>query len=145
MKTNYSLFNGCTFGSDPSQDPCLDYWEHTGHTNLYGFGTSFDAITTKSSPDLPAPNVLTYFAPAFFRGFFRGYYLNNYDTHNSRTLTSPSQGSHKRLQIITMPSPPLFSRLTLPPGARFGSRAPTLKINWTFKKCISRLQRVLKM
>ncbi|KAF9460958.1 GMC oxidoreductase-domain-containing protein [Collybia nuda] len=72
MKSNYSLFNGCTFGSDPTQDPCLNYWENIGHSNLYAFGTSFDAITTKSSPDLSAPNVLTYFAPAFFRGFFRG-------------------------------------------------------------------------
>ncbi|EEB92432.1 hypothetical protein MPER_09058 [Moniliophthora perniciosa FA553] len=26
MKQNFSVFNGCTFGSDPDQDPCLKAW-----------------------------------------------------------------------------------------------------------------------
>jgi choline dehydrogenase len=72
MTTNYSLFDGCTFLSDPAEDPCLEFWKDNGHANLYSFGTALNAITSKSSPDLPASNILTYFAPAFFRGFFRG-------------------------------------------------------------------------
>ncbi|KAF8882001.1 GMC oxidoreductase-domain-containing protein [Infundibulicybe gibba] len=74
MKQNFSLFDGCTFLSDPKDDPCLQFWIDSGHLNLYSFGGALEAITTKSSPELAEPDILTYFAPAFFRGFFRGMY-----------------------------------------------------------------------
>ncbi|KAF9467914.1 GMC oxidoreductase-domain-containing protein, partial [Collybia nuda] len=71
MNANYSIWEGCYLLSDPTKDACLAYWQ-TGKLNLYSFGPIFSAITAKASPSLAAPNMLTYWAPARFIGFFRG-------------------------------------------------------------------------
>lgn len=71
MKLNFSLFNGCTLLSDPDEDPCLEYWLSNGHLNLYSFGGALEAATAQSVGS-PEPDILTYWDPAFFRGFVRG-------------------------------------------------------------------------
>ncbi|KAG6915224.1 hypothetical protein DXG01_012643 [Tephrocybe rancida] len=83
LKQNYTLFNGCTFLSDPNKDPCLQDWIDSNHRNLYAFTTTIDAIITKSTPDRSDPDVMTYFTPAFFPGFFRGAPQQLADTHNA--------------------------------------------------------------
>ncbi|KAG6854497.1 hypothetical protein C0991_006099 [Blastosporella zonata] len=85
MKSNYSLFDGCKFLSDPAQDPCLQKWLDSDHLNLYAFAGSIDAVVTQSSSAVPAPDVLTYFLPAYFPGFFRGAPQQLADNHNALT------------------------------------------------------------
>ncbi|KAF8069141.1 GMC oxidoreductase-domain-containing protein, partial [Lyophyllum atratum] len=72
MQNNYTLFNGCKFLSDPEQDPCLQDWLQSNHKNLYAFSGVIEAVITQSSPNLPGPDILTYFIPASFPGFVRG-------------------------------------------------------------------------
>ncbi|KAG6854501.1 hypothetical protein C0991_006103 [Blastosporella zonata] len=83
LKQNYTLFNGCTFLSDPKKDPCLQDWIDSDHKNLYAFTTTIDAIITKSTPNRTDPDVMTYFTPAFFPGFFKGAPQQLADTHNA--------------------------------------------------------------
>lgn len=85
MKNNYTLYKGCKFLSDPSQDPCLQDWLDSNHRNLYAFSGVVDAVITKSLPSLPAPDVLTYFIPGSFPGFFRGAPQQLADNHNALT------------------------------------------------------------
>ncbi|KAG6901729.1 hypothetical protein C0995_008697 [Termitomyces sp. Mi166 len=72
LKDNFTMFDGCRFLSDPTADSCLQYWLDHEHKNGYAFAPATNGIITKSSSSLPAPDVLTYWIPAFFRGFFRG-------------------------------------------------------------------------
>ncbi|KAG5726885.1 Choline dehydrogenase [Termitomyces sp. T112] len=72
LKNNFTLLNGCTFLSDPIKDPCLQDWLTSDHENAYAFAGIFDAVITQSSSSLPAPDILTYYIPALFPGFFRG-------------------------------------------------------------------------
>jgi len=72
LKNNFTLFNGCTFLSDPAEDPCLADWNANNHENLYAFNGPLAANITKSSPEAPVPDMLTYILPANFVGFFRG-------------------------------------------------------------------------
>ncbi|KAG6815548.1 hypothetical protein H0H87_000631 [Tephrocybe sp. NHM501043] len=83
LKQNYTLFNGCTFLSDPKKDPCLQDWIDSNHRNLYAFTTTIDAIITKSTPERADPDVMTYFTPAFFPGFFKGAPQQLAETHNA--------------------------------------------------------------
>ncbi|KAJ7157342.1 hypothetical protein C8R46DRAFT_1114199 [Mycena filopes] len=73
MKNDYKLFSGCTFLSDPAQDPCLEDWINSDHANLYSFNPVLAVIIDKSNESLAAPDVFTYLAPAFFTGIFRGF------------------------------------------------------------------------
>ena len=72
MKQNFSLFTGCTFGSDPEQDPCLKAWEDEGRANAYSFGPALEVFTYKSRPDYTYPDIMTYMLPGYFEGFVRG-------------------------------------------------------------------------
>ncbi|RDB28025.1 Oxygen-dependent choline dehydrogenase [Hypsizygus marmoreus] len=85
MKQNYSLLNECKFLSDPNKDPCLKYWQQHNHENVYAFGSALDAIITKSSASLDVPDILTYFTPVSFPGFFRGAPQQVADVHNALT------------------------------------------------------------
>ena len=40
MKNNWTIYDGCTFGSDPATDPCLKTWIDDGRKNLYSSGAS---------------------------------------------------------------------------------------------------------
>ncbi|KAG6876710.1 hypothetical protein C0992_012048 [Termitomyces sp. T32_za158] len=85
LKDNYTVFNGCTFLSDRAEDPCLAYWQDHNHENGYAFSGLINAVITKSSSSLPAPDVLTYYSPVFFRGFFRGVPQEVAEIHNGLT------------------------------------------------------------
>ncbi|KAG6897419.1 hypothetical protein C0992_001733 [Termitomyces sp. T32_za158] len=85
MKDNYTLFNGCTVLSNRTEDPCLAYWLDHNHKNLYAFAGVVNSVISQSSSSLPAPDVLTYYIPAFFRGFFRGVPQEVADIHNGLT------------------------------------------------------------
>ncbi|KAK7047393.1 hypothetical protein VNI00_006624 [Paramarasmius palmivorus] len=69
MKQNFSLLDGCTFGSDPEQDPCLKAWRDEGRANIYSFGPAFQTFTYKSDPGYQDPDILTYIVPGYFEGF----------------------------------------------------------------------------
>ncbi|KAJ6606252.1 hypothetical protein DFH09DRAFT_966443 [Mycena vulgaris] len=73
LKNNFKLFTGCTFLSDPAQDPCLKDWIKSNHSNIYSFNPVLDVIISKSNPSLAAPDIFTYIAPAYFKGIFRGF------------------------------------------------------------------------
>ncbi|KAI0031548.1 hypothetical protein K488DRAFT_51831 [Vararia minispora EC-137] len=72
LKSNFSLFNGCTFGSDPSTDPCLQYWLESNHQNLYSFGSAIFHAPYKTDDSLSDPDMMHYWLPANFPGFVRG-------------------------------------------------------------------------
>ncbi|EEB94447.1 hypothetical protein MPER_06738 [Moniliophthora perniciosa FA553] len=83
MKQNFSLYNGCTFGSDPEQDPCLKAWRDEGRLNIYSFGAATQAFTYKSNPEYENPDMMTYIGPSYFPGFVRGIavsYLNRLES-----------------------------------------------------------------
>uniref|UniRef100_A0A0W0FI94 Glucose-methanol-choline oxidoreductase N-terminal domain-containing protein n=1 Tax=Moniliophthora roreri TaxID=221103 RepID=A0A0W0FI94_MONRR len=90
MKQNFSLLNGCTFGSDPDQDPCLKAWRDEGRANVYSFGPAFQAFTFKSNPEYRDPDMITYVAPGFFPGFVRGFpeLLTSPQNHNAVTAVN---------------------------------------------------------
>ncbi|KAL0577204.1 hypothetical protein V5O48_004802 [Marasmius crinis-equi] len=73
MKKNFSLLEGCSFGSDPAQDPCLKAWRDEEKPNVYSLGPVLEAFTYKSSPEYNYPDMLTYLGPVYFPGFVRGF------------------------------------------------------------------------
>ncbi|KAL0577200.1 hypothetical protein V5O48_004798 [Marasmius crinis-equi] len=101
MKQNFSLFNGCTFGSDPEQDPCLSDWMDEGRMNLYSFGPALEVFTYKSQPEYTYPDIMTYMLPGYFEGFVRGFPELAASTHNAVTAvnlkTRPSSRGTVRL------------------------------------------------
>ncbi|KAK1224800.1 hypothetical protein PQX77_012284 [Marasmius sp. AFHP31] len=88
MKQNFSLFAGCTFGSDPEQDPCLKTWEEEGRANVYSFGPALEVFTYKSRPDYTYPDIMTYMLPGYFEGFVRGFPEKAANTHNAVTAVN---------------------------------------------------------
>ncbi|KAF7348775.1 Oxygen-dependent choline dehydrogenase [Mycena venus] len=87
LKENYTLFDGCTFLYTSEDDPCLEYWATSGHANLYSFGPALFTTMSRTSgtPDSAQPDMLTYWVPAYFPGFFRGFAQRIADTHNALT------------------------------------------------------------
>ncbi|KAJ6596530.1 hypothetical protein B0H10DRAFT_1762243, partial [Mycena sp. CBHHK59/15] len=73
LKQNYTLFDGCKFLYTPEDDPCLEFWITSGHENLYSFGPALFTTMSRTTPDLVQPDMLTYWVPAYFPGFFRGF------------------------------------------------------------------------
>ncbi|KAJ7184484.1 putative choline dehydrogenase [Mycena filopes] len=73
LKRDFKLFAGCTFLSDPAQDPCLGDWINSNHMNVYSFNPVLAVTVHKSNESLVAPDVFTYIAPAFFKGIFPGF------------------------------------------------------------------------
>ncbi|KAK7006238.1 choline dehydrogenase [Favolaschia claudopus] len=82
LKQNHTLFNGCTLGSTPEQDPCLAYWIESGHQNLYSLGATSSVQFFQTSPDLPEPDIMIYWALGYFPGFFRGFPDQLANRHN---------------------------------------------------------------
>ncbi|KAK7006193.1 choline dehydrogenase [Favolaschia claudopus] len=85
LKQNHTLFNGCTVLPTPQQDPCLAFWIKSDHQNLYSLGAALVVNMSKSSPDLAEPDVMTYWAPGYFPGFFRGFPDEIANIHNALT------------------------------------------------------------
>ncbi|KAK7042143.1 choline dehydrogenase [Favolaschia claudopus] len=85
LKQNHSLFNGCTVLSDPAKDPCLEYWIESDHQNLYSFGAPTFFMMNKSSPALPEPDIMIYWTPGYFPGFFHGFADQLASYHNVLT------------------------------------------------------------
>ncbi|KAJ7153621.1 GMC oxidoreductase-domain-containing protein, partial [Mycena filopes] len=85
LKQNYTLFNGCTVLYTPEDDPCLRFWTESGHQNLYSLGAALFMNMTKSVPSLPAPDIMTYWVPGSFRGFFPGFAQQLAGIHNGFT------------------------------------------------------------
>ncbi|KAF7368742.1 Choline dehydrogenase [Mycena venus] len=73
LKDDFKLLNGCTFLSDPAQDPCLEDWIQSDHMNVYSFNPVLAVIINKSKESLEVPDMFTYVAPAYFEGIFRGF------------------------------------------------------------------------
>ncbi|KAG6885744.1 hypothetical protein C0993_010571, partial [Termitomyces sp. T159_Od127] len=53
--------------------------------NAYAFAGTMNSVISQSSSSLPAPDVLTYYDPVLFRGFFRGVPQEVADVHNGLT------------------------------------------------------------
>ncbi|KAJ7846119.1 hypothetical protein B0H13DRAFT_2408642 [Mycena leptocephala] len=85
LKQNHTLFDGCTVLYTPEDDPCLKFWTESGHQNLYSFGAALSMMMLRSSPAMPEPDIMIYWAPAFFRGFFHGFPEEVADIHNAIT------------------------------------------------------------
>jgi choline dehydrogenase len=79
------LFDGCTVLYTPEDDPCLKFWTESGHQNIYSFGAALSMMMLKSSPAMRDPDIMIYWGPAFFRGFFRGFAEELADIHNALT------------------------------------------------------------
>ncbi|KAL0580776.1 hypothetical protein V5O48_001241 [Marasmius crinis-equi] len=111
LKHNFTLFKGCSFGSDPEQDPCLKAWRDEGRSNLYSLGVLLEGFTFKSSPEYPYPDMMIYVAPVYFPGFVRGVADLAAEHHNAVTAVSlkahPSSkgtveltGSHPQDRVV---------------------------------------------
>ncbi|KAJ7472713.1 hypothetical protein FB451DRAFT_1367600 [Mycena latifolia] len=85
LKQNHTLFNGCTVLSTPEEDPCLAFWTESAHENLYSFGAALVMMMSRSSPAQPEPDIMIYWAPAYFEGFVRGFPDQLADVHNALT------------------------------------------------------------
>ncbi|KAJ7340778.1 hypothetical protein DFH08DRAFT_245159 [Mycena albidolilacea] len=83
LKKNHTLFDGCTALYTPEDDPCLKFWIESDHQNLYSLGVASVVMMSRSSPDLPEPDILIYWAPGYFPGFFYGFQDELADTHNA--------------------------------------------------------------
>ncbi|KAI4519917.1 hypothetical protein K525DRAFT_204955, partial [Schizophyllum commune Loenen D] len=73
FKNNYTLLNGCTYGSDPATDPCLADYVAT-HENVYGLGIINLHMPYKSDESLEDPDIDIYWGLTYFPGFRRGTY-----------------------------------------------------------------------
>ncbi|KAI5828533.1 hypothetical protein K523DRAFT_387842 [Schizophyllum commune Tattone D] len=73
FKNNYTLLDGCTYGSDPATDPCLADYVAT-HENVYGLGIINLHMPYKSDESLEDPDIDIYWGLAYFPGFRRGTY-----------------------------------------------------------------------
>ncbi|KAL1704681.1 hypothetical protein EV121DRAFT_291132 [Schizophyllum commune] len=71
FKNNYTLLNGCTYGSDPATDPCLADYIAT-HENVYGLGIINLHMPYKSDESLEDPDIDIYWGLTYFPGFRRG-------------------------------------------------------------------------
>ncbi|KAJ6561800.1 hypothetical protein B0H19DRAFT_1233669 [Mycena capillaripes] len=85
LKQNHTLFNGCTVLYTPEDDPCLEFWIESGHQNLYSFGAALFMMMSRSAPAQPSPDVMIYWAPAYFPGFVRGFPDSLANVHNALT------------------------------------------------------------
>ncbi|KAJ7253373.1 hypothetical protein B0H12DRAFT_596573, partial [Mycena haematopus] len=85
LENDFKLLEGCTFLSDPAQDPCLEDWLESDHMNIYGFSPVLDVIITKSNEALAVPDIFTYTTPAYFEGIFRGFAQEVVDHPNGFT------------------------------------------------------------
>ncbi|KAJ7679216.1 hypothetical protein DFH06DRAFT_1465388 [Mycena polygramma] len=85
LKQNHTLFDGCVVLYSPAEDPCLKFWAESDHENIYSFGAAFFMMMSKSSPDLPEPDMMSYWSPGYFRGFFHGFSEELADIHNALT------------------------------------------------------------
>jgi choline dehydrogenase len=86
LKKNHTLFNGCTVRYTPEDDPCLKFWIESGHKNLYSLGIALFMTIFKSVPALPEPDMMIYWVPGFFRGFFHGFSEEIADIHNALSV-----------------------------------------------------------
>ncbi|KAI5896059.1 alcohol oxidase [Schizophyllum commune H4-8] len=71
LKNNYTLFNGCTYGSDPATDPCLSEYTET-RENVYGLGFIAVQMPYKSDESLEDPDMDLYWGFTYFPGFKPG-------------------------------------------------------------------------
>ncbi|KAL1716590.1 hypothetical protein EV715DRAFT_293071 [Schizophyllum commune] len=71
FKNNYTLLDGCTYGSDPATDPCLADYVAT-HENVYGLGIINLHMPYKSDESLEDPDIDIYWGLTYFPGFRRG-------------------------------------------------------------------------
>ncbi|KAK6996526.1 choline dehydrogenase [Favolaschia claudopus] len=85
LKQNTTAFKDCTILYTPEDDPCLAYWMASGHQNIYSLGFSLLFMTSKSSPDLDEPDILTYWSAGYFPGFFRGFVEELVEHRNALT------------------------------------------------------------
>jgi len=49
MKAPWRIYEGCTFGDSPENDPCLKTWVENGRKNIYGSGAAIYAQTVRTS------------------------------------------------------------------------------------------------
>jgi choline dehydrogenase len=83
LKKNHTLFEGCTVLYTPEDDPCLKFWIESDHQNLYSLGVASVVMMSRSSPDLPEPDIMIYWVPGNFPGFFHGFQDELASTHNA--------------------------------------------------------------
>ncbi|KAJ7340809.1 hypothetical protein DFH08DRAFT_1012999 [Mycena albidolilacea] len=83
LKKNHTLFEGCTVLYTPEDDPCLKFWIDSDHQNLYSLGVASVMMMSRSSPDLPEPDIMIYWAPGNFPGFFHGFQDELASTYNA--------------------------------------------------------------
>ncbi|MFL6446567.1 MAG: GMC oxidoreductase [Bryobacteraceae bacterium] len=72
--TNYSIFNGCTFATTPT-DPCLAAWS-AGQQGAYSTAGTMVVVVKRSSTAEADPDLFMYAAPYNFTGYYRGYTQN---------------------------------------------------------------------
>ncbi|KAJ7917033.1 choline dehydrogenase [Mycena leptocephala] len=85
LKQNHTLFEGCTVLYTPEEDPCLKYWTDSGHQNVYSFGAAISMMMSKSDHALSEPDILIYWIPGYFRGFYHGLAEELAEVHNAIT------------------------------------------------------------
>ncbi|KAF7350750.1 Choline dehydrogenase [Mycena sanguinolenta] len=73
LKDNFTVFEGCTFQDNPSDDPCLEEWIQDGHQNIYSSGPALWANVYKSNETLEYLDVWSMWGPGAFHGYFKGY------------------------------------------------------------------------
>lgn len=71
VDSDFSLLAGCKF-ADVASDACLSEWKSYG-TGPYASNGGVIALTKRSTPGLPDPDLFVFGLPGAFRGYYRGY------------------------------------------------------------------------
>ncbi|CAK5279228.1 unnamed protein product [Mycena citricolor] len=83
LTQKFKFFDGCTFQSNRSTDPCLADWLDSGHHNIYSFDPVLNAFLTTSDPGLSAPNMFTYLSPVCVKGIVPNFAEDAYSHPNA--------------------------------------------------------------
>ncbi|KAF7292086.1 Choline dehydrogenase [Mycena indigotica] len=106
LKQNHTLYNGCTVLYDGKDDPCLAEWSATGGQNLYSLGAALWMLQTNSTPGLTEPDIMVYWFPAYFAGFYHGFPEQIANVHNALTaITLKAHPSSRGTVQLTGPHP----------------------------------------
>lgn len=75
--TNFTLTDGCTFGTDPARDPCLRKWLDGGSVTAKGVyasnGIALGIIKKSSVAEGADPDLIITGGPASFPGYYPGW------------------------------------------------------------------------
>jgi choline dehydrogenase len=71
LDSDFSLIDGCGFGTMTTGDRCLDDWKKG--KGVYTSNGGIAGIVKRSGPDVANPDLFVFGLPGYFKGYFPGY------------------------------------------------------------------------